>query len=138
MSEDLSLAEDFTGQGEPVAWAYEWADKLGVWRYGVKPQAPEPSTALPYDIRNVEPLFKRAAPAPSRPADREEIAEAVFIQYFLHNATGPEDDWDAATIAWSKERYPDDRRLAYAIADAVLTLCNVPRENGVGMTGLIE
>lgn len=61
-------AEDLAGQGEPVAWAYEYLGVIGDWVPFLSRRRP----ANADHIRNIRPLY--AAPAPSRPADREEIA----------------------------------------------------------------
>lgn len=57
---------------------------------------------------------------------REEIARAAFIEMFLSNAVDACDDYDAASIAWRKGRFEDDRKVAFAIADSVLRLPELP------------
>ena len=59
-------AEDLAGQGEPVAWAYEYREN-GRWREFLSGLCAPAEAA---NIRNIRPLY--AAPASSRPADRNE------------------------------------------------------------------
>lgn len=101
---------DLAGQGEPVAWAYEWNEgEFDIWHLIVSQHKP----AEGGQIRNIRPLF--AAPAPSRPADREEIAR------WRNDAFEK-----AAAIVRRYEPFADD-----AVRD-ILALRDAPRDGGGG------
>jgi hypothetical protein len=103
-------AEDLAGQGEPVAWAWEYRDFQGTWHQHASAAKPDADRHR----RNIRPLY--AAPAPSRPADREEIARLVFIaNNMTHDGTQ-----ESAAQDWTASIFPRDRAMAFAAADAIL------------------
>lgn len=112
-------AEDLAGQGEPVAWAYEYREN-GQWRDIVIKTDPRSVLNRDY-VRNIRPLY--AAPAPSRPADREEIARAIM------RSRGTPDDLIEAHERRGSMGWRDAVRDADAVL-SILALRDAPRNGG--------
>lgn len=128
-------AEDLAGQGEPVAWAYEWKIYTG-WRRGVEFEKPCAGQFL--GLRNVRPLgYLDAASAPSRPADREEIARLIRPGAFEELSPDP---YGPSVELLEMGRAPG-RAEALAKADAILAylaLRDAPRDVGDGWSTDME
>lgn len=106
-------AEDLAGQGEPVAWRI--GNHYGIHVYeGDRPVA----TFHSADDAARAVAAVNAAPAPSRPADREEIGDIIFDHVFGHLKRGGS--------------YIDDARSAAGVILERLALRDAPRDAGDG------
>jgi hypothetical protein len=123
--------EDLAGQGEPVGWVWEeiFGGNWDLYASHVKPKE------QPFR-RNIEPLFKRAAPAPERAPGREEIAAALFESDYPGNDHLTWAEWLAyvakhGTSSTLLRDIEACRRRADAVL-ALLILRDAPRDAGDG------
>ena len=146
-------AEDLAGQGEPVAWQGCDPDepydplKCAVWAALVPFQHELIQTggvtfmglrnAIVEAVRSFAIASQRdalAAPAPSRPADREEIARKWWDRVCPADWKGQWDTWKTADLKLARQLVQE----TYDDADAILALRDAPRDGGDGWRPIAE